>query len=204
VDNLAGFFGQNTVLRSVWLEICFVWTISASVWTVDGMINDGVVAAAFPALEALKPITLPGMPFTLSAPALGLLLVFRTNTAYSRYAACRNLWGEIIDTCRDLTRQGASKWESQSKKEELARRAIAFSLILKKHSRGGFAEETLLQRELKELLGRAEAERLLKAKHRPTQAIQDLSRLIYSVDMDIIERNRMDQSLNTLQSTVNA
>lgn len=36
---------------------------------------------------------------------LGLLLVFRTNTAYDRYWEGRKLWGQIVVTTRNLSRQ---------------------------------------------------------------------------------------------------
>lgn len=35
---------------------------------------------------------------------LGLLLVFRTNTAYERFWEGRRQWGNIVNTCRSLTR----------------------------------------------------------------------------------------------------
>merc|ERR1719506_1625566 len=53
----------------------------------------------------MKELTLPAMPFTIAMPALSLLLVFRTNTAYFRWNEARTLWGGIVNTCRNLQRQ---------------------------------------------------------------------------------------------------
>jgi len=38
-------------------------------------------------------------------PALSLLLVFRTNTAYSRWNEARTLWGGVVNSCRNVVRQ---------------------------------------------------------------------------------------------------
>ena len=46
------------------------------------------------------------MPFTLSSPALGLLLVFRTNRAYDRFWEGRKLWGKLTNMTRELARLG--------------------------------------------------------------------------------------------------
>ncbi|HEY9662730.1 MAG TPA: bestrophin family ion channel, partial [Allocoleopsis sp.] len=52
-----------------------------------------------------------GLPIALSPSAsvlfnivLGLLLVFRTNTAYERFWEGRRLWGTLINTVRNLAR----------------------------------------------------------------------------------------------------
>merc|ERR1711957_1093903 len=37
---------------------------------------------------------------------LGLLLVFRTNSAYQRFAEGRKIWEDILNTARDLSRLG--------------------------------------------------------------------------------------------------
>ena len=54
----------------------------------------------------IKALSLPALPFTILMPALSLLLVFRTNTAYSRWNEARTLWGGLINNCRNVVRQG--------------------------------------------------------------------------------------------------
>ena len=44
-------------------------------------------------------------PFNLSSFALSLLLVFRTNTSYSRWLDARKIWGGVVNRSRDLIRQ---------------------------------------------------------------------------------------------------
>lgn len=47
---------------------------------------------------------LPGAPHSLMMSALGLLLVFRTNSAYQRFAEGRKIWENIVNAARDLYR----------------------------------------------------------------------------------------------------
>ena len=46
--------------------------------------------------------------FTLTAPSLGLLLVFRTNTCYGRWDEARKCWGSIINKTRNMVCQANS------------------------------------------------------------------------------------------------
>ena len=53
----------------------------------------------------IKTLSLPALPFSIAMPALSLLLVFRTNTAYFRWNEARTLWGGLINNCRNVVRQ---------------------------------------------------------------------------------------------------
>lgn len=72
---------------------------------------------------------------------LGLLLVFRTNTAYERFWEGRKIWGIITNSTRNLARQ---IWVSVDEKEEFDREAkvatlkllVAFAITTKLHLRG--------------------------------------------------------------------
>ena len=48
---------------------------------------------------------IPIEPFQLTSFALSLLLVFRTNSSYSRWYEGRRRFGRITTTCRDICRQ---------------------------------------------------------------------------------------------------
>jgi len=64
------------------------------------------VGYAYNTLLALKlgwpVITLPLVPFTISSFPLGLLLSNRLNGSSNRYLEGRLIWGDIVNTCRDL------------------------------------------------------------------------------------------------------
>ena len=83
---------------------------------------------------------------------LGLLLVFRTNTAYERYWEGRKCWGSLINNVRNLARQiwiniEESVIEDRQKKVLNMRLLVAFAVATKLHLRG-----EVMNRELEELM----------------------------------------------------
>jgi putative membrane protein len=81
---------------------------------------------------ALSPILI-----TILNGIVGMLLVFRTNTAYDRYWEARKLWGNTFSNIRILTRYYISNTKTS---EELPRKngiklLYAFSVSLKHHLR---------------------------------------------------------------------
>jgi putative membrane protein len=79
---------------------------------------------------------------------LGLLLVFRTNTAYERFWEGRRLWGTLINTVRNLARQ---IWaivlekdpQDHAAKENALYLLIAFAIATKLHLRQDPVNEEL-------------------------------------------------------------
>ena len=69
----------------------------------------------------LNPLILPAIPFTLSSPALGLLLVFRTNAAYARWMEARNTWAKMIAHSRNLIRMATVFSDDDEAIKSLAR-----------------------------------------------------------------------------------
>ena len=66
----------------------------------------GGFAAIVSGLHTLGvPVSQPGWGNLIPSVVLGLLLVFRTNTAYERFWEGRKLWGGISNTSRNLGRQ---------------------------------------------------------------------------------------------------
>jgi len=53
-------------------------------------------------------LSLPTLPFTVSSPALGLLLVFRTNSSYQRWLEARVTWGKVISQSRNVVRMAGT------------------------------------------------------------------------------------------------
>lgn len=53
-------------------------------------------------------LLIPVVAHSLIGTALGLLLVFRTNSSYDRFWEGRKQWGGIVNECRNLTRQTSS------------------------------------------------------------------------------------------------
>lgn len=74
------------------------------------------------------------MPYQLTAPALALLLVFRTEASYSRFEEGRKAWMKVIAGTNDLARQVISGVENSVNaplKKALLQYIMAFPVALK-------------------------------------------------------------------------
>jgi ion channel-forming bestrophin family protein len=97
-----------------------------------------------------------GLSFNVSSSAslllnlvLGLLLVFRTNTAYERFWEGRRLWGSMINISRNLARHIWVNILEKDPQDRIEKRAalnliVAFSVATKNQLRQEFVNEELL------------------------------------------------------------
>jgi putative membrane protein len=86
------------------------------------------------------PVSLPVLASIIPNIVLGLMLVFRTNTAYERFWEGRKLWGSLVNSVRNLARQiWVSILEQESgdrpAKETALRLLVAFAVATKLHLR---------------------------------------------------------------------
>lgn len=85
-------------------------------------------------------VSLPILASLIPNIVLGLLLVFRTNTAYERFWEGRKCWGSIVNTVRNLARQiwvSVDENEPKDRESKIAalRLLVAFSVATKLHLR---------------------------------------------------------------------
>lgn len=64
---------------------------------------------------------------------LGLLLVFRTNTAYERWWEGRKLWGQLVNCSRNAATKVQLIIKDETSRKELKKYLSAFPVILKDH-----------------------------------------------------------------------
>jgi putative membrane protein len=137
--------------------------------------------------HAFPLLTLPAFPFTLSVPSLGLLLVFRTNTAYKRWDEGRKAWGAIINNSRTCVRLGTS-WsdqEASGDKEKLALLADAvwsFPRSLQFHMLGPLEDGVDYAQDLQQLKNKAFAHDLLSVRHKPTRSLREITAVLCSIN----------------------
>lgn len=95
--------------------------------------NYAVLADWLP--EFLPVLRASSLPYQLTAPALALLLVFRTEASYSRFEEGRKAWTKVIGTANDFARQVVAAVENSSGdapiKEALLQYIMAFPVALK-------------------------------------------------------------------------
>ncbi|MBD2293529.1 hypothetical protein H6G06_08515 [Anabaena sphaerica FACHB-251] len=86
------------------------------------------------------PVSQPILGSVIPSIVLGLLLVFRTNTAYERFWEGRKLWGSIVNTVRNLARQiwvsvDEIAIEDKDHKIDTLNLLVAFAVATKLHLR---------------------------------------------------------------------
>lgn len=83
--------------------------------------------------QAAANMCIPPTAHSLMVSALGLLLVFRTNSAYQRFVEGRKIWGEIVNSARDLYRY-IMMYEKEigiEKRRRIQRLLAAFPFLLR-------------------------------------------------------------------------
>jgi ion channel-forming bestrophin family protein len=87
----------------------------------------------FPATKALE----ANAAISMSA-VLGILLIFRNNSAYERWWEARKLWGQLVNESRNLAIKTRSYAEelSEAEREEFAALIAGFAVALKDQLRG--------------------------------------------------------------------
>jgi len=80
----------------------------------------------------------------LLGTVLGVLLVFRTNTAYDRWWEGRKLWGQLVNDSRNLAiKVRALPKVDRTEKYRMARLLVNFARALKEHLREGIRPANL-------------------------------------------------------------
>jgi putative membrane protein len=160
--------------------------------------NEALSGKILPAWLPLLHIS--SLPFSLTAPALALLLVFRTNASYARFDEARKAWGMNVNRSRDVCRQALTFMRSPadaSKLQSFLHHAAAFPYALKSQVCEGDLEE-----DLDGLLDEAELASVLSVSHRPSYVFQVMSELVYSTSMSEMERASMDRNLTQFHDNV--
>ena len=116
--------------------------------------------------------SLPPIAHTILGSALGLLLVFRTNSAYDRFWEGRKSLGKVIIGSRDIAR--LSGYLPKAYHKRIAELIVMYIVMLKQHLQG--------EREVKELqpFGSSEDDiaSILHKRNRPLYVLQLLERCV--------------------------
>lgn len=138
-------------------------------------------------------VSWPVLSGVVPSVVLGLLLVFRTNTAYERFWEGRKAWGTLVNTVRNSARQiwGAIEErdpDDRKAKIETLRLLVAFAVAVKLHLRG-----EPVNREL-EVLMPAERYQILQKMNHPSLEIA------FWIS-DYLQEQQQQNCLNTYQLT---
>ncbi|MBR8830297.1 MAG: hypothetical protein N5P05_003392 [Chroococcopsis gigantea SAG 12.99] len=127
--------------RRHWFHILFLWKGSV----VPAILPRVFFCAAFSFLVSFfyhfgLNLTLPIESGLVPSLVLGLLLVFRTNTAYERFWEGRKAWGALVNTVRNMARNiwvtvKESHPDDRKEKIDTLRLLVAFAISTKLHLR---------------------------------------------------------------------
>lgn len=166
---------QSGVLRGLALELLLLLGVASAV---VGLSVAGIAT-----------LTVPALPLTLTAPALGMLITFRTNQAYSRWWEARIIWGGVINKTRDLMRQ-ANWFRDMDRAKRLSALSVAFTFALNAHCLKGTSLNTKaligehdtvdekLRAELTPLIGAEDTKTVLAGPHRPVEVCHLLTKCL--------------------------
>lgn len=183
---------QSGILRGLALELVLIAAVACGV---VGLSVSGVATLA-----------LPAMPLTLTAPALGLLITYRTNQAYGRWWEARKIWGAVINKTRDMTRQ-AHWFRDTARAKRFSALAVAFGYALNAHCLLGTISNPVnhigeyssvdekLENELTPLIGPQATEEVLAAPHRPVEVCRLLTRCVAEEGLTPQMEARVDENI---------
>lgn len=199
---------KSGVVRQLANELFLVAIVAVTLCLWNALLVTGYqdfVGLLHPPLSTNMPLlSLPMEPFSLSSPALGLLLVFRTNASFGRWTEARKAWGAVVNNCRNLLRLGAS-WirdddsdTARAHLEQLANATWAFARCLQRHLLGELEDDEAFRRDIRQHLSPATAQNLLDARHKPSRALYDLSNVINALPLPYLRRLELDRSVVAL------
>lgn len=113
--------------------------------------------------QLLTPVVVPGLPVSLVGAALGIILGFRTNSAYDRWWEARILWGALVNSSRTLARQILAFTPDAEFARRIVLTQIAYVHALRCHLRGEPPWPELESRMPAELVVRLRAEKNVPA-----------------------------------------
>ncbi|KAG5037004.1 hypothetical protein JHK86_017844 [Glycine max] len=136
------------------------------------------------------------LPYQLTAPALALLLVFRTEASYSRFVEGKKAWTIVIAGTHDFARQVSAVVVDDGGcnfaiKHALLHYIIAFPIALKCHVLYG----SDVRSDLQHLLEVDDLAVVMNSKHRPRCIIEFISQSIRLLKLEESRRNALESKM---------
>ena len=140
------------------------------------------------------------LPFTLSSPALSLLLVFRTNSVQARWNTGKSSWEIISSSAQSLARQGII-YLNEDEKVPYAKSVLALTYCIVGAFRTDDEGKIALRDRLEVLLGEEEADLIANAAKPHAVALIKVANLVRSTaakGIDGSTKARFDLHLDEL------
>ncbi|MBD2361181.1 hypothetical protein H6G36_08310 [Anabaena minutissima FACHB-250] len=180
------------VERMQWLQMAFQFKGSVISSIYQRVIGCGLFGVLVSLLYYLKlPVSQPILGTIIPSIVLGLLLVFRTNTAYDRFWEGRKFWGSIVNNVRNLARQILVSIDEVSPKDKenkinVLYLLVAFAVATKLHLRS-----EPVNNELEELMSSSKYFKLINMNNPPLEIAFWIG--------DYLQRQHRQNRLNSYQ-----
>ncbi|MEN9565901.1 MAG: hypothetical protein RLZZ69_1097 [Cyanobacteriota bacterium] len=187
-----------------WFKITFRWRASVIPAIIPRVIFCGFFGLFICLVHSYyRDVGLPILSTVVPSIVLGLLLVFRTNTAYERFWEGRKLWGALVNSIRNLARTivvsvKENSLEDREEKIKILYLLVVFAMVTKSHLRG-----QAINNEIIDLLPNSWYKKLQKVHNPPLHVaflIQDYLQKQY--DNDYIDSYQLTSMLKLLDSMV--
>ena len=133
----------------------------------------------------LHELALPTLPFTLSSPALGLLLVFRTNAAYFRWMSGRDAWARMTRHAENLVRMTSVFSTDMDAVEEFSKVVWLYCRTVMNELSSPYEDEEVYQEEVREVFRDSAdpdvAEKILSSSNPAIAAWKEMSVQLHSL-----------------------
>lgn len=148
------------------------------------------------------PVSMPILSSIVPSIVLGLLLVFRTNTAYERFWEGRKMWGTLVNNVRNLARQIWVAIEEKDPQDIVIKKSVlrllpAFAVALKLHLR-----QESVNPELEPLMSPAQYQKLKSMNNPPLEIafwIEDYLHEQYERNcLDVYQLTGMKELINSM------
>ncbi|KZV21812.1 hypothetical protein F511_13615 [Dorcoceras hygrometricum] len=145
--------------------------------------------------EFLPVLSASSLPYQLTAPALALLLVFRTEASYSRFEEGKKAWTKMIAGIADFAMLVISSVKSPADvalKYAILRYIIAFPVALKCH----IVYDSDIAKDLENILEVDDLAVVLSSKHHPNCILEFISQSLQLLDMEDTKRHLLVSKLS--------
>ena len=188
-----------------WFKVLFRWRYSVIPAIIPRVIFCGLFGLLISIIHYYYiDVGLPILSSVVPSIVLGLLLVFRTNTAYERFWEGRILWGNLVNSIRNLARMiWVSVREKNSKDREekiiMLHLLVVFAIATKLHLR-----EKPINSEVIDLIPEYWYERLHKVHNPPLQVALLIGEYLQEqFERDCINSYQLTAMLKLLDAMVN-
>ncbi|KAJ4954586.1 hypothetical protein NE237_011369 [Protea cynaroides] len=180
---------SSRVILSLIPPVIFFTSVAAVVAAYNSAISMNWLPEFFPLLRASS------LPYQLTAPALALLLVFRTEASFARFEEGRKAWMKVVSGAEEFARQVMANVDGSSNvalKKALLQYIMAFPVALKCHVIYG----SDIRNDLKDLLKQDDLSIILSSKHHPRCMIEFISQSIRLLLLEESKRTALESKIS--------